>query len=174
MAQGIWIFVLLVTATIFVRIDYKYFLLYCPVEQTVHQPKGLEGFLDHYGYGAFCVIQQEIAWYIRERTRPEDTIYVWGVSPQVYYLAQRKAATRYRNNFNISLNVTGNPAKALQAYAPVAMEEIKQSFPVYIVQIFSLDHFPELKQFVQDHYQIEMNVGLPGTPFNINLYRRKS
>lgn len=173
-ARGIWVFVLLVSGVIFIRTDYKYFFSYHPVEQTVFQHKGLEGFLDSYGYGAFGVVQQEIALYIREHSRPEDTIYVWGVSPQLYYLAQRKAATRYRNNFNISLNVTDHPGKALRAYAPVVMEEIKQSLPAYIVQIFELENFPELKEFVLNHYQIEMNAVVPGTSFHINLYRRKS
>jgi hypothetical protein len=170
--RGTWVAFLMVTIILFIKIDYKYFFSYNPVEQTVFQYKGLDSIFDQHGYGAFGVVQQEIASYIRNRTDPSDTIYVWGVSPQIYYLAQRRAATRYRNNFNISLNVTNHPAKELQAYAPVVMEEIRKSPPAYIVQIFRLEDFPELQGVVRDHYQIEMNVEVPGTPFNINLYRR--
>jgi hypothetical protein len=171
--QGAWAATLMITVILFVKTDYKYFFSYDPVEQTVYQHKGLDGIIDGYGYGMFSVVQQEIASYIRDHTDPADTIYVWGVSPQLYYLAQRRAATRYRNNFNISLNVTDNPAKELRVYAPVAMEEIKKSLPAYIVQIFRLEHFQDLQGFVRDYYQIEVNVEVHGTPFRINLYRRR-
>jgi 4-amino-4-deoxy-L-arabinose transferase-like glycosyltransferase len=171
--QGAWAATLMIAVILFVKTDYKYFFSYNPVEQTVFQYKGLDGIIDQYGYGAYSAVQQEIASYIRDNTDPAGTIYVWGVSPQLYYLAQRRAATRYRNNFNISLNVTDNPAKVLRSYAPVVMEEIRRSPPAYIVQIFRLEDFRELQNFVQDHYQIEMNVDVPGTSFIINLYRRR-
>jgi hypothetical protein len=171
--RGVWIAALMVTTVISIKTDFKYFVSYNSVEQTVFQYKGLDGIFDNHGYGAFSVIQQEIASYIREHTDRSDTIYVWGVSPQLYYLAQRRAATRYRNNFNISLNVTDNPAKELQVYAPIVMGEIRKSPPAYIVQIFGLEDFPELQGFVRDHYQFEMNVEVPGTAFNINLYRKR-
>jgi hypothetical protein len=171
--RGAWVGILMVTLFLFMKTDYKYFLSYSSVEQTVFQYKGLDGILDYHGYGAFGVVQQEIAFYIQGQTQPTDTIYVWGVSPQLYYLAQRKAATRYRNNFNISSNVTDNPGKELRAYAPVVMGEIKTSPPAYIVQIFPLGMFPELQEFVRDHYRIEMNVDISGTPFKICLYRRR-
>jgi 4-amino-4-deoxy-L-arabinose transferase-like glycosyltransferase len=173
-ARGGLALVLAIAVILFVKTDHKYFLSYNPVEQTVFQFKGLEGIIDQYGYGAFSVLQYEIASHIRNRTDPADTIYVWGVSPQLYYLAQRKAATRYRNNFNISLNVTGNPGEALRAYGPVAMEEIKKSFPAYIIQVFRFEDFPDLQSFVRDHYLLEMTMDLYGTPFKINLYRRKA
>ncbi|MBM4323092.1 MAG: hypothetical protein FJ115_05990 [Deltaproteobacteria bacterium] len=171
--RGAWLVTLLVTIILFIKTDYKYFLSYSPVEQTVFQYKGLDGIIDYHGYGTFGVVQQEIAFYIQGHTNPTDTIYVWGVSPQLYYLAQRRAATRYRNNFNISSNVTNDPGKELRAYAPVVMEEIKKSPPTYIVQIFPLEMFPELREFVQNYYQIEITVDVSGTPFRIYLYRRR-
>ncbi|OGP76537.1 MAG: hypothetical protein A2V86_05060 [Deltaproteobacteria bacterium RBG_16_49_23] len=172
-AQGLWALVLTIMVILFVKTDYRHFFSYNPVEETVFQYKGLNGIIDQYGYGIYNVMQYEIASHIRDHTGPADTIYVWGVSPQLYYLTQRRAATRYRNNFNISLNVTSNPGEALRDYGPVAMEEIKKSFPIYIVQVFRLENFPDLQSFVRDHYLLEMNVDVPGTPFRINLYRRK-
>ena len=172
-AQGALAIVLTIMIVLFVKTDHKYFFSYNPVEQTVYQHKGLDGIIDGYGYGMYNVVQQEIASNIRDQTDPADTIYVWGVSPQLYYLAQRRAATRYRNNFNVSMNVTGDLSEALRAYAPTVMAEIRRSSPVFIVQIFPLEIFRELQSFVQDHYQIEMNVEVPGTSFRINIYRRR-
>jgi len=173
MIRVAWMVLLIIPTVLFVKTDYPYFFSYHPVEQTVHQYKGLYGIFDHYGYGVFSVVQQEIAFYIRDNTHPSDTIYVWGVSPQLYFLAQRRAATRYRTNFNISLNVTDNPAKELRAYAPVVMEDLRLSPPAYIVQIFDLENFPELQWFVQERYQAEIMVEVPGTSLRIHLFRRR-
>ena len=68
--------------------------------------------------GCSNVVQREIAYYIRDHTDPAETIYVWGIAPQIYFLAQRRAATRYRNNFNMSILVTDNALKALQGLCP--------------------------------------------------------
>ena len=84
-------------------------------------------------------------------TDPTETIYVWGIAPQIYFLAQRKAATRYRNNYNMSNSLLITHLRHLQAYAPMVMEDIKKSPPAYIVQIFPLEDFPELQTFVRDH-----------------------
>ena len=55
----------------------------------------------------------------------------------------------------MSLLVTDNPVKALQAYAPTVTEDIRKSHPAYIVQIFPLEDFPELQTFIRDQYIID-------------------
>jgi 4-amino-4-deoxy-L-arabinose transferase-like glycosyltransferase len=166
-AQGAWAIILLVLILIFVRSDHRYFFSYTPVEQTIFQHKILGG------YGVYNVAMQEIASYIRARTNPSETVYVWGIAPQIYFLAQRKASTKYRNNYNLSQFVTDNLAAALRAYAPIVMEEIKRSAPAYIVQIFRLESFPELHAFVQDHYTIDENMTFFFPPHRIRLYQRR-
>ena len=166
-AQGAWAIILLVFVLIFVRTDHRYFFSYTPVEQTIFQHKILGG------YGIYNVAIQEIASYIRGRTNPSETIYVWGIAPQIYFLAQRRASTKYRNNYNLSQFVTDNLAVALRAYAPIVMEEIKRSPPAYIVQIFRLESFPELHAFVQDHYIIDENMTFFFSPHRIRLYQRR-
>jgi 4-amino-4-deoxy-L-arabinose transferase-like glycosyltransferase len=169
--QGVWTILLVVMVIFFIKTDYKYFFSYTPVGQTIFQYKGLNRSLEV--YGLYNVVQQQIAYYIRDNTDPTDTIYVWGIAPQVYFLAQRKAATRYINNSNMSILVTNNPFKALQAYAPIVMEEIGKSHPAYIVEIFRIEDFPELQTFVRDQYMVERSVELPMPPHWIHLYRRR-
>lgn len=157
--------------TIFIRTDYKYFFSYTPIEQTVFQRKVAKGVFD--GYGAYNVVLHEIAYYIHTHTDPTDTLYVWGIAPQIYFLAQRKAATRYRNNYNLSRLVTSDPMKELQTYASTVIEEITRFHPAYIVQIFRLEHFPELQTLVRNEYFLEKDVGLSVPPYSIHLYRRR-
>jgi hypothetical protein len=170
-AKGVWTIVLVIMVIFFIKTDYKYFFSYTPVEQTMFQYKALNRLIDV--YGIYNVVQQQIAFHILAHSDPTETIYVWGIAPQIYFLAQSKAATRYRTNFNMSQLVTDNSLKALQTYAPTVMEEIRKSPPAYIVQIFRLEDFPELRTFVQDHYRVEMDIQLNVPPYSVRLYRRQ-
>ena len=168
--RGVWAIILVVILIIFIKNDYKYFFSYTPEEQTMFQHKASAGLFD--GYGIYNIAQQQIAFYIRAHTDPTETIYVWGMAPQIYFLAQRRAATRYRNNFNMSHLVTDDALRALEAYAPTVIEDIKKSPPAYIVQIFFLEDFPELQAFVRDHYRIDKVIKMSVLPHGIRLYRR--
>ncbi len=171
--QGAWLLCLGISTFLFIKTDYKYFFKYSAAEQTAYQFKGLEGVYDSYGYGLYNLIQHEIASYIRKHTEPSDTLYVWGVAPQVYFLAQRRAATVYRNNFNLSQNVTQNADEALRTYSDKVMKELSLSPPTYILKIFNLEAFPKLKDFITMHYQIDKNVDeIFIHPFRIRLYRK--
>jgi hypothetical protein len=169
-AQGGWTILLMVMVIIFIKNDYQYFFSYTPFEQTVFQHKVSKNVFDL--YGTYNVVQHRIAHYIRANTDPSETIYVWGISPQIYFLAQRKAATRFRNNYNMSMLVTGNPVKELAVYASTVMEDISKSPPAFIVQIFPLESFPELLSFLRDRYTVDKNVEFVMPPYRIQLYRR--
>jgi len=170
-AQGVWTILLLIMVIIFVKTDFKYFFSYTPEEQTVFYHEALDGVFD--GYGIYNIIQQQVAHYIRTNTEPTETIYVWGIAPQIYFVAQRKAATRYRNNYNMSRLVSKNSLKALEAYAPMVMKDLKKSHPGCIVQIFRLEDFPELQTFIQDYYMVDRNIEFDLPPWKIRLYRRR-
>jgi 4-amino-4-deoxy-L-arabinose transferase-like glycosyltransferase len=175
--KGVWAITLTITVILFIKTDYKYFFSYTPVEQTVFQYKGgTSGMVGAYVYGIYNVLIQEIAFYIRDHTDPTETIYVWGIAPQIFFLAQRKAPTRYWDHGYMSQLVTDKPLQALQRYGPMAMEETKRSPPAYIVQIFPLELFPELQTFVQDQYMVDGDVEFfvpPYTHYKIHLYRRR-
>ncbi len=169
-AKGAWIMLLGIPIIIFIKTDYPYFFTYTPEEKTMFQYKGLDGMFD--SYGIYNVVQNGIALHIRDHSDPSETIYVWGISPQVYFIAQRKAATRYRTNYNVSQLVTDKGLQALVAYAPVLMEDLKKSRPVYIVQIFPLEFFQEFQTFVREHYSLETDITLNVAPYRVRLYRR--
>jgi 4-amino-4-deoxy-L-arabinose transferase-like glycosyltransferase len=169
--RGVWVIILGILTFVFIKTDYKYFFSYSPIDQTICQHKLSDGVFDE--YGVYNIVQHEIASYIRAQTDPAETIYVWGIAPQIYFLAQRKAATRYRNNYNLSELVTDKPLEALKAYAPTVIENIRRSPPSYIVQIFRLEDFPELQTFVRDHYTLDRNMEFPVPPHKICLYQRQ-
>ncbi len=169
-ARAGWTALLIIMVIVFIKTDYKYFFSYTSVEQTALQHKLSDGVFD--GYGLYNIFQQEIAFYIRDHTDPTDTIYVWGVAPQIYFLAQRKAASQYRNNYNMSFFVTHNPLEALRAYAPIVMEDLRKSRPAYIVQIFFLEDFPELQTFARGQYTVDEHMEFYTPPYRIRLYRR--
>ena len=172
-ARGVWTILLVVMVFIFIKTDYQYFFSYTAVEQTLFQRNFLGDVSD--GYGVYNLFQQQIAHYIRDNTDPTETIYVWGIAPQIYFLAQRRAATRYRNNYNVSILVTDDAPKALKAYAPMVMEDLRKSHPAYVVQIFRLENFPELQTFVRDQYVADRSVELPVRPYyRICLYRKRA
>jgi len=170
-ARGVWTILLVIMVTIFIKTDYKYFFSFTAEEQTIFQHQYADGTLDE--YGIFNIFQRKTASYIRAHTNPTETIYVWGIAPQLYFLAQRRAATQYRNNYNISSIFTDNLQKELQAYAPIVMEEIKRSPPAFIVQIFPLKDFPELQTFIRNYYMEDQNLKFSTPQFKINLYRRR-
>lgn len=71
-------------------------------------PDDRESFFDYFGPwngGSFSYLASAAtADYIAVRTRPEDTIYVWGYDPLVYLLAQREPASRFIYSFPLMTN----------------------------------------------------------------------
>lgn len=167
--RGAWALILVMMMAFFVKTDYDYFFTYTPEEQTAFQ------------HGDELIIHRVVAQYILSRTEPGDTIYVWGIAPQIYFQSQRKAATSYRNNFLMSPNMTQDPVGALNSYSAIVMEDIRQSRPQYIVELFrqfvegqqyfELATFPELQAFVRENYLPDGDADREFRRFGIGLYR---
>lgn len=166
----VWIVIIMISALFFIKTDYPYFFKFTPVEQTIYQIPSLG--IRCIEYGVYNIVQKEIASYIKEQTKPDETIYIWGIAPQTYFLAQRRAATRYRNNFNLSEIVTEKPLDELRTYAPVVINEIKKSKPVFIIEIIRLMDFPELQEIVKKYYDLDRIIEFSTPPYKIFLYRR--
>lgn len=166
----IWIMILAISTLFFIKTDYLYFFKFTPVEQTIYQIPSLGSKCIE--YGVYNIVQEEIASYIKKETMPDETIYIWGIAPQTYFLAQRRAATRYRNNFNLSEIVTGKPLEELRTIAPIVINEIKRSKPVFIVEIIPLIDFPDLQKIVEKYYELDKLIEFPTPPYKIFLYRR--
>ena len=69
--------------------------------------------------------------------------------------------------------MTNNALKALEAYAPMVMEDIRKYCPAFIIQIFRLEDFPELQTFVREKYILDRIIEIPIPPNRIHLYRRR-
>jgi 4-amino-4-deoxy-L-arabinose transferase-like glycosyltransferase len=47
---------------------------------------------------------RELGIYLRERTAPDDRIFVWGASPAVYYYAGRRSCSRFIHTYYLALD----------------------------------------------------------------------
>lgn len=63
------------------------------------QPSYRSVYIDRFGlrgHGSYSFkASEEVAGYIRARTRPSDTVFVWGYDPNLYVLSGRESASRF-------------------------------------------------------------------------------
>lgn len=81
-----------------------------------------------FGEGAFSYLADvQVSAYLRERTQPDDTIYVFGYDPLIYLLSERRAASR----FIYSLPLMS--AWAPRSWPEQFVAEIDHQRPVYFI-----------------------------------------
>lgn len=109
-----------------------------------------------------------VSRYINSNTRQDDRIFVWGFNPSIYFLSQRRNATRFIYNFTL--------------YGPNASPDLRQEFiseiqeqkPAYVVivkndAIFHVSAttedswtafitFDEFHHFVLENYHLETTI----------------
>jgi len=71
-----------------------------------------------------------IAEYVREHTRPDDTIAVLGSEPQIYFYSQRRSATGYIYAYGLM-----EPQKYARQMQEEMMGEIERARPMYLVSV---------------------------------------
>ena len=71
-----------------------------------------------------------IAEYVREHTRPDDTIAVLGSEPQIYFYSQRRSATGYIYAYGLM-----EPQKYARQMQEEMMGEIERARPKYLVSV---------------------------------------
>jgi len=114
------------------------------------------------------------AW-LREHTRPDERIQVWGHESLVYYLADRDAASRFQTSNPMVVHQPGKPVSAMQqGWREEFMHSMLSSPPVYIAVVQKdnwwwapgqqtswqlLDEFPEFKAFLFDRYAEVHRIG---------------
>jgi hypothetical protein len=126
--------------------------------------------------------------HIRARTRPEDTIYVWGwLAWPVYYWADRRAPLRaYREMgrvTTVNTNVHGGPSQPFRVRPGPEADELVRAFedrkpayfvysPYYVWQSGGgpepLDEFDALVSLLGRDYELEATYG------NLLLYARRT
>lgn len=145
---------------------------------------GLSGQVDQYAWDKrfhFCAdfnlgADREVADWIRQRSAPDDAIFVWGFEPAIYWLAQRPATSRFI--YNVPQRVHWEHERARSEL----LTDLKQSPPAWFVvqhhDYFSfvtgndfdsnaaLEHDPELLAWVKATYSKVERIE------DFDLYRR--
>lgn len=86
-----------------VWIDYKYFLVYSPDEVITHMYPGSAG-----------TTMIKLGQYLQQRTSPNDYLYLWGRSSDLYYYARRRAPNPFMSYFYIG--ASRDPKKSMRQF----------------------------------------------------------
>lgn len=135
----------------------------------------------------YSMINQRVGNYIRERTKPNDRIFVWGWGQGIYYFSDRQIGTRFISSDYLTGRVPGSDPKLYlpdeaQKYtsAPWKMlfSDLKNVRSVYFVntspakihdyQYFPPHRYPVLREFLDQHYQFEIRIE------GVELYKLKA
>ena len=117
----------------------------------------------------------DLAMYLKERTSSTDRIQIWGYESLVYYLADRKAASRFQMTHPLVMRIPGQDITPMQRrWRQEFMNDMVQRRPEYIAVVKDdnwwwapnqqtseqlLDDFPEWKEFIQRNYTLEHTIG---------------
>ncbi|MGA2985215.1 MAG: glycosyltransferase family 39 protein [Terriglobia bacterium] len=108
--------------------------------------------------------QMHVIRYLREKSTPQDGVFIWGSEPLIYFLAQRNPPTRFVTNLGV-ISLWTPPAWRLEL-----MRDLEAAPPKYIVvgredwapmlsfnfldsAAYLQQRFPALLLFVTSHYQ---------------------
>jgi hypothetical protein len=117
----------------------------------------------------------EVAAYLRQRTRPEDPIQIWGYESLVYYLAERDAASRFQMSHPLVMRIPGQPLTPMQQrWRAEFLSDMTRRPPAYIAVVRGdrwwwapeertseelLNDFPEWKALIEQHYALDHTIG---------------
>jgi hypothetical protein len=128
---------------------------------------------DRYWFMSYVVGDQiRAAQHIEANTRPDDSVFVWGVDAAARYLSGRPNATRFV--FNMPLT---EKSPYLSAYRQEMMRELAARPPAYIIiglpwemdaTKASFHAFEAFSEFVAQGYTLEKKIGM------LDLYRRNT
>jgi hypothetical protein len=113
--------------------------------------------------------------YVRERTRPDERIFVWGWFPALYVAADRCPASRFVYTHILSGSEPGGGSghNVPEGWS-MLMSDLERERPAYILDTskgsysydFPIDRFSQLSQFVKAHYVFDTELG------GIQIFRR--
>jgi len=113
-------------------------------------------------------VPSETGRYLFTHSVPEDRIFVWGQTPEIYLDAHRRPACRYITTFPLTGYVFGGPIPGFDTRSrilPGAWTILEQDFathpPTYIVDVhpdpksayYPVKNFPILAKLLADRYQ---------------------
>jgi hypothetical protein len=123
-----------------------------------------------------------VAGAVVERTTPDDRIFVWGNSPQIYHYADRVMSTRFAFcNYHagrmwgsryVDVDATGTEAFIVPRAMPQLLADLELAPPALIIDggagrlnrydLHPIARYPELARWVDAHYRVDAVVlGVP-------------
>jgi 4-amino-4-deoxy-L-arabinose transferase-like glycosyltransferase len=113
-------------------------------------------------------VPSEAGRYLFTHSSPDDKIFVWGQTPEIYLHARRRPACRYITTFPLTGYVFGGPIPGFDTRSrilPGAWSTLEQDFarnpPTYIVDVhpdpksaqYPVKNFPILAKLLAERYQ---------------------
>jgi len=112
-------------------------------------------------------VPSEAGRYLFTHSSPDDRIFVWGQSSEIYLDAHRRPASRYITTFPLTGNIFGGPLPDVDTRSrivPGSWEKLQQDFakhpPAYIIDLYSgtgalypVQQFPILAKLLAEHFQ---------------------
>jgi len=106
--------------------------------------------------------------YLKEHTKPDDPVFIWGFEPEIYYLSDRYPPTRFFINYPIIARWHRKD------WYEELLRDLIEKPPVYVLLLADdampwitgegldslqlLGRFPELRRFFLDNYQLEQTI----------------
>jgi len=111
----------------------------------------------------FCfMVSWQAAQFLKDNVKPDESFYIWGFEPIIYYLAERKCPSRF------IYNVPLFGALEVDSFRGELMSALNSHMPKYIIVVSGdsmgsvrgvpedsnegLLKFPELKDFIEENY----------------------
>jgi len=117
----------------------------------------------------------DVAEYLNTHTQRLEPVQIWGYESLVYYLADRRAASRFQMSHPLVMRIPGHDITPMQQrWRKEFMQAMSLRQPKYIVVVTKdnwwwapekktseelLDDFPEWKAFIEDNYTLEDTIG---------------
>ncbi|HUJ26576.1 MAG TPA: hypothetical protein VLW85_11195 [Myxococcales bacterium] len=127
---------------------------------------------------------REVSGWLREHTAPDASVFVWGHAPQLYFLSQRRPASRYLTaatqigGFDPGMLPTGFDVGPYRSVRDIRLlvEDLEAARARYVVDTAPADihhwrqmplaKFPELEQYLREHYRVV------ASPANAEIFER--
>ena len=134
---------------IFFGAQWNYYFKYSPTDSLIHRrgslvrPDLVRG-------------TNQLVSYIRERTKPDEYIYIWGLWPEVYFLSQRYASSKYA--FLASRGIMIKWFKSL-VQEQVWQDTAKNNPKFFIIDYYFADLIsPDLNKYLRENYVYDTKI----------------
>ena len=131
-------------------------------------------------------VYRPLGEYVRERTGPDETIFVWGFATPLYFFAGRRPASRFLWCDWLTGRTPGSPTARDRFYDTTSLiirgsweklfDDLEKNHPAYFIDTsvgnyhdyikYPIDKYPALADYISRHYRLETHYA------GANFYRR--